>query len=355
MANFLLKKNEKLGKAPGTLQFIGQKRIEKVRLDLVRYHSEEVETFDDIALERLESLIRPDRVNWVIVQGLQDLELIIRLGKLFSLHELLLEDVLDTTQHPKYEEFGEKIFLIARRIRYHKDEDPSLKEEQLSLVIGDHFVLVFLESSADILKAIRQRLELPSSRLRGRGTVYLGYAILDRLVDNYVRILGEIGERIEVMEDTLLEHTDRHDLELINDRKREVNAMRKYTHPLIEVNQLFSKTEVPFRDEDMRPFFRDLKDHLTQTLDSIQAFKEQLENQMSTYHAIVANRLNDIIMVLTLFSVVFIPMTFLAGVYGMNFEYLPELEYRYAYPLFWLVQLLIAGGMIYYFRRRGWF
>ncbi len=353
MENSTVPKNDKVGKPPGTLQFIGTPKLEKTRMDFVQYSINEAEVYEDVTTEKVSSLIRTDQVNFLIVQGLQDEALARSIGQIFDLHILLLEDVLDTTQPPKYEEFEDQIFILARRMRSDKQLH-QVYTEQLGLVVGKHFVIVFLESKPELLNAILNRIQSHKARIRTKGTFYLGYAILDRLVDNYLRITEAIGDRVEDLEDELLEHPKKDHLNQINTYKREINFLRRNVRPIQEVVFSMSRAEMPFREKDMKPFLQDLRDHTTQTLETIASYKESLENQLNIYNATVANKLNDIMMTLTIFSVIFIPLTFFAGIYGMNFKYFPELDYRFAYPVFWGTQILIVLGMLLYFRRKRW-
>ncbi len=323
------------------------------RIRLVQFHKEAVQIWEDLSPEALPDHTDPDRVNWVIVRGLQDMEQVARVGRQFGMHELALEDILDTTQNPKFEDFGDHFLFIAKRL-HRKNEENRLEAEQLSLVVGKSFVLLFQETDHGLFKPIIQRIENNESRLRKKGSLYLGYALLDRLVDSYFHILEESGKGVEKLEDALLDQVDQKFVNQINAYKREINFIGRHIRPMKEIVFQYSRSELAIRNKEMIPFFRDLRDHQNQTLETLQVFKEMLENQMNTYNALVANKLNDIMRVLTIFSVIFIPMSFLAAVYGMNFEFFPELSLRYGYVLFWFVQLIIGGVMLYYFRRKRW-
>jgi len=353
MVKVFQRKGDKLGTAPGTLQFIGIDRKVPTQIRLVQFNKEEVRIWEDLSPETLSDHTQPDRVNWVIVRGLQDTEQVVRVGRQFGMHELSMEDLLDTTQNPKFEDIQDHFLLIAKRL-HKKNLEKRLEAEQLSLVVGKNYVLLFQETDHGLFNSIIKRIENGESRVRKKGSLYLGYALLDRLVDSYFRLLEESGQGVEELEDALLDDLDKETLNRINEYKREINFMGRHIRPLKDIVFQYSRSELGVRNKEMVPFFRDLRDHLNQTLETLQIFKEMLENQMHTYNALVANKMNDIMRVLTIFSVIFIPMSFLAAVYGMNFEFFPELSLRYGYLLFWLIQLVIGVVMLYYFRRKRW-
>lgn len=352
MARFLTNRNEKIGTAPGSLVFVGEKRTDKVQLDFLSYDAEtifekEIENISEVA-----KLIDPKQVAWLNLVGLHDVATIEQVGGQFDIHPLQLEDILNTAQRPKFEETDANVFIQIRML--HLKEDNTLYTEQLSILLQNNLLISFQEIPQDVFDPLRERLFRPTTKIRHRKNDYLAFAMLDAVVEQYVFIIEKFGERIEQLEDQLLQKPQNTHLEQINLYKREINFLRKTVRPARELVSQFKRSDALLMQESTQPYLRDLEDQIVLATEAIELYKDMLNDLLNLYNSALNNRLNDILRVLTIFSVVFIPLTFLAGIYGTNFEHIPELHYKYAYPIFWVVLVLVALGMVWYFKRKKW-
>lgn len=353
MARILKKEHRKVGAAPGSLIFVGTRRTERVTIEAIQYGADRFDVGEVVSIDKIGDFMAPDTITWLNVTGLHDTNVIRDIGKFFDLHPLFLEDVLNTDQRPKfdvYENFN-AFFLVMLRF---EGDLGAVEMEQVAIAAGKNFVISFQESERDVFDTIRDRLKVATTGIRTRGTDYLAFSLMDAIIDNYVISIEHFGTKIETLEDELLHEIRDEHLIRINTYKREINALRRVVRPVLEIAAQYHKSDSPLISPKTRPFIKDLVDHSTQAAEAIEIYKELLNDELSLYHASVGERLNDIIRVLTIFSVIFIPITFLAGVYGMNFSYFPELDHRWAYPAFWGVSLLISLFMLWYFWRKGW-
>ncbi len=296
-------------------------------------------------------------VRWINVDGLGDLRVIEALARKYRIHPLAVEDVLHVPQRPKldaFEEQGEyqaRLFIVARILRL---VDARLDSEQISLFLGHHTVLTFPEDQGDPWDPIRQRLEARSSRLRQHDASFLVYTLLDAVVDHCFPILEKYGDRLEDLEETLLETPDREAIHEVHRIKRELLSMRHAVWPMRDVIASLMADTSEVMGDQTRLYLRDLKDHVTQILDVLEAYRELVRGLVETYMTGVSLRTNEVMKVLTVVGTLFIPLTFLAGVYGMNFHFMPELSAKWGYPSFWIICVAVAVGMLVWFRRRGW-
>lgn len=349
------KHSSKTGAAPGTLHFIGRQKLSTPILELLQWRENEAKLSQIESIAALESLAEPNQQYWFNLAGLHDLKHVEEIGTHFKIHKLILEDILNTSHRPKFEDEGNALFIVLKMLRLNQTEDESrIDAEQISLLIYADKLLLFQETNEDVFNPIRERLQKATTRIRTKGTDYLAYALLDAVIDHYIMIIEELGERVEQLEQDLLNDPKELHLQQIKQLKIELNYLRKTIRPVLEVVVQFRKSESLLIQPDTVPYLQDLHDHIVHATESIELYREMLKDQLDMYNSHVANKLNDIMRVLTIFSVIFIPMTFLAGIYGTNFEYLPELSYRYAYPVFWAAMLLIAGTMLYFFKRKKW-
>nr|WP_299342701.1 magnesium/cobalt transporter CorA [Allomuricauda sp.] len=352
MARFLLKRNEKLGTAPGSLVFVGQKKVEEVELEILSYSPGEITEKTSKKAKDLSRLISPDHISWINHVGLHDIKSVQEMGELLGLHPLQLEDILNTAQRPKFEESDTDFFIQIKML--HMKDDQRLYTEQLSIVVQRNVLISFQEIPQDVFDPLRERIVRPTTKIRHRNSDYLAFAMLDAIVEQYVFIIEKFGERIELLEDQLLQKPEKLHLEQINLYKREINFLRKTIRPTRELISQFKRSESPLIQEETLPYLKDLEEQIILATEAIELYRDMLNDQLNIYNSSLNNRLNDILRVLTIFSVVFIPLTFLAGIYGTNFEYLPELHYKYAYPIFWAVLIFVALGMVWYFKRKKW-
>ncbi|RKN75145.1 magnesium/cobalt transporter CorA [Ulvibacterium marinum] len=352
MARFLVKRSQKLGTAPGSLIFVGKQKIDQVMLEFFSYDKSGILNKEIKHVGELKGLIDSKKVSWINHVGVHDEGAIESIGNFFHLHPLQLEDILNTTQRPKFEETDAYLFIQIRML--HLKEDGSLYTEQLSIVLMDGVLISFQEIPLDVFDPLRERLLRPTTKIRLRKNDYLAFAMLDAVVEQYIFIIEKFGERIEHLEDQLLERLEKSHLEQINLYKREINFLRKTIRPVRELVSQFKRSDSAIIHSTTQPYLRDLEEQIILATESIELYRDMLNDLLNLYNSGLNNRLNDILRVLTIFSVVFIPLTFLAGIYGTNFKYLPELDYRYAYPIFWLVLIAVAVGMILFFKKRKW-
>ncbi len=351
MPRFFTENGIKKGSAPGSLIFIGKQKMDKPRIELIQYGEEHYEEEELHEVDDIFQRIDPQHKNWVNIDGLHESSLIENIGIKLNLDTLLLEDILDTAQRPKCEVYDEHIYIVLRMIRYDERNEVTISE-QFSLVLGRHYLFSFQEIQGDILDSVRGRIRRKNGRIRQRSTDYLAYALIDAIVDNYIYAIEKFGDKIEEIDKQVLDNPKKEVLEQINYYKKEINYLRKAIRPVRELIVHLEKSD--FFDKKNRPFLKDLQDHITHAAEAIETYRELLSDQLNVYHTGIANKLNEIIRLLTIYSVIFIPLTFLAGIYGMNFKYFPELDYPYAYPIFWGVLVLIALSMVVYFKRRKW-
>jgi magnesium transporter len=299
----------------------------------------------------LANAFEPDTVTWIDVDGLHNADLIGAVGKIFGIHPLLIEDILHTDQRPKVEQYPDYIFIVMQLLHW---VDNQVEFEQLSLILGDSFVLTFQETNEDPFGPIRQRLQDPPGRLRRSGADYLAYSLLDVVVDNYFLILEELGEKIEALENRLVRDPSEDLLEPIYRLKREMLHLRRSVWPLREVVAGLQRGESSHFEESTLVYLRDVYDHIIQVIDTVETYRDIASSLIDIYLTGVSNRMNEVMKVLTVISTIFIPLTFITGLYGMNFAYMPELGWRWGYPVVWGIIVLISVVMLIYFRRRDW-
>jgi len=350
----LLKRTRKTqGQVPGELLFLGTKKVAKPTLTFMQYTQQ---TSSQMTLQSVSEIgpISPQTIAWLNVSGLHDTELIQAIGDRFGIHSLHLEDLLNVNQRPKIEEFDDYIFITCKHL-YFSREDNRIFSDQISLIIGDSYILSFQESQRDAFTAVRARIEKSRGRIRKRGVDYLAYALLDTIVDIYLYTLERFGEQIEDLESDVLHTNDKDILGRIYHFRREMHYIFRSLRPFRESVIQLHKLDTPLISSKTTPFLKDLLDLSNQTIDAAETYKEMLSDYSNLYNSNISNAMNEVMKILTIFSAIFIPLTFIAGIYGTNFEHLPEVHYKYAYPIFWLVLVIVAGVMIRFFKKRNWF
>jgi magnesium transporter len=335
------------------LVFIGSKKVENVRIRVIDYDGAQLKEDELKEIAQGGEFKRTNTVTWINVDGLHDLSLMKEVGDTFDLHPLLMEDILNTGQRPKLEEFDNCLFLVVKMLRYDK-ETQMIISEQLSMVLGNTFLLTFQEQPGDVFEPVRERIRKQKARIRASGIDYLAYALLDCVVENYVFIVERLGEQIEDMEEEVLERAKPAVMEKINTFKREMNFLRKSIRPAREAVVQLAKLDSELIHDQTIPFLKDLQDLVTQAAEAIDTYRDMLSDQLNLYNSVIGNRMNDIMKVLTIFAAIFIPLTFIAGIYGTNFEYLPELKFKYSYFIFWGVMVGVAVVMLIYFKKKKW-
>lgn len=344
---------KKAGTPPGTLVYQGEGPTDGIKISLIRYNEERFEENEPAAIEEAFPLGDGVSVAWLNVDGIHDPRVIERVGESLSVHSLVLEDILNTGQRPKLDEGEDYFYIVLKMLAYDEARD-ELESEQVSLLVGSDYVVSFQERVGDVFGPIRERLRQQRGRFRMRGADYLAYALIDVIVDNYFVILEKIGNRIEEMDERIISDPSPAALREIRALKRDMIFLRKSIWPLREVIGTLGRSDSNLIHEPTRIYLRDVYDHTIQVIDTIEALREMIVSILDIYLSSVSNRMNDVMKVLTIIATIFIPLTFVAGIYGMNFDFMPELHLRWAYPATLGVMAVIALGMLIFFRRRKW-
>ena len=347
------KRSEKAGLPPGSLVYVGDKTAATPRITVIDYDAAHVFEKVVASVEECFPFKETATVTWINVDGVQDAGVIERLGREFGIHPLVLEDIMTTTQRPKVEDLGNAVFVVLRMIETDPDGQ-NMTADQLSLILGPNYVLSFQETPGDCLDPIRERIRGGKGRIRSLGPDFLAYALVDAIVDNYFFVLEKLGERIDGLEETLIDQPQRTMLREIHDLKRRMIDLRKSVWPLREVAGGLERLETPLIKKATLPFLRDLYDHSIQVIDTVESFREMLTSMVETYLSSVSNRMNEVMKVLTIISTIFIPITFLVGLYGMNFVHMPEIRWRWGYAFVWALILGSVGTMLAFIRRKKW-
>ncbi len=348
-----VRRSKKSGLPPGTLVHVGERREDEVRITLLDYDRNNLEEKKVTDIGDCLSLKDKPTVSWINIDGIHHIDVIEELGEKFSLHPLLLEDILNTDQRPKIEDFDDYLFIVLKMLFYDKKEH-EFRSEQVSLILGPNYVVSLQESIGDVFDPVRERIRAGKGRIRSKGPDYLAYSLIDSIVDGYFLILEEVGEEIEDLEDELIHEPDQKTLEQIHRLKRELVLLRRSVWPLREAVNKLEREPSALIDESTKIYLRDIYDHVIQVIDSIENYREMISGMLDIYLSSVSNRMNEVMKVLTIIATIFIPLTFIAGVYGMNFEYMPELRWQYGYHLVWMIMVLTAFSMFLYFRRKRW-
>jgi magnesium transporter len=340
--------------SPGTLIHVGRPPDQAVTVEVCHFENESPLEHRVLARADEAAAYRDaPGFTWIDVNGVHDVAVIEQLGQVFGLHPLLLEDVVNTHQRPKLELHGEHLFLVLKMLIDDPDAE-GFEIEQVSVVIGPGHVLTFQERERDTFDTVRRRLADPATRVRQHGADFLAYALVDTIVDNYFAVLERVGDRIAELEDDILASPDRQALEAVFDVKRSLIELRRAAWPLRDALAAMSRGDTPLIQAGTLPYLRDVQDHALRVIDTIETYRDMATTMVEMYMSSVSNRLNEVMRVLTVIATIFIPLTFIAGVYGMNFHHMPELGWRWGYPLIWGVMIAVAVGLLAYFRRRGW-
>jgi magnesium transporter len=359
MAKRAKKRLKKAGLPPGTLVHVGEKKAEAVKISYLDYDEQNFREKQVSNIEECFPFKTTSTVTWINIDGLHDVEIIEKLGKQFELHPLVLEDVLHTEQRPKYEDFDNYIFVVLRMLQYN-EQIQDIESEQVSLILGANFVISFQERVGDVFESVRERLRNAKGKIRKMGSDYLAYALLDAIVDSYFAILEKFGERIESMEEELVVNPKEKTLQQIHTMKREMISLRKSIWPLREVISGLQRSDSSLISETTGIYLRDVYDHTIQVIDTVESFRDMVSGMLDIYLSSISNKMNAVMKVLTIIATIFIPLTFIAGIYGMNFNpekspwNMPELNWYWGYPAVWVVMAVVLVIMLVYFRRKKW-
>lgn len=347
------RKTHKVGLPPGALVYTGEKELDDVTINLITYDEIEISE-QSIQLSQLEQKLKEKKkVLWIDIIGLHDVALLEKIGTLFNIHKLTLEDILNVNQRPKMEAFNEYIFAALKMIQCQNPESP-IDDEQISFILKDGILLTFQEKKGDVFEFVRSRLTDPNLSIRHRKADYLLYALLDAVIDNYFVVMENVGERIENLESQAMTSPGNETLNALYIQRREMMDLRRSVYPLREVIGSFDKYADDKISPETRPFIRDLYENTIQVIETMEVFRDMSSGVLDLYMNSLSNRMNNIMKVLTVISTIFIPLSFVAGVYGMNFDNMPELHWKYGY--FYVVggMGLAIVGMLIYFRKKDW-
>jgi magnesium transporter len=347
------KRSEKAGLPPGTLIHVGEKKTEKVRISIINYDEAQFQEKEAKIIEECFPFKDKPAVSWINIDGINQVEIIEKIGEHFNIHPLVLEDILNTDQRPKMEDLGDYIFIVLKMLYYSERED-GINVEQVSLILGPNFVISFQEREGDVFNPIRERIRNGKGRIRKLDAGYLAYSLIDAIVDNYFIIPEKLGEKIEDVEEELVTNPTRATLQAIHNLKRELIFLRKSVWPLREVIGSLERGESSLIKKSTQIYLRDVYDHTIQVADTVETFRDMLSGMLDIYLSSISNKMNEVMKVLTVVATIFIPLTFIVGIYGMNFRFMPELELRWGYFAVLFGMVVIAIGMITYFRKKKW-
>ena len=344
---------QKAGMAPATAAYVGDPRDFKPWFDVIDYSENHFEEKFQLGIESANVLFSDQYVRWINVVGLHDEALINKFCEELSLHGLVKEDIMHANQRPKLDEYDDYLYVVVKMLSYDKDQN-AIVSEQLSIVLKGNTILTFIEDKGDIFDGLRDRIRKGNIKLRRSSADYLLYSLLDTLVDNYFVVLEKIGDKLEDLEIRMLDEAVKEDLQELHKSKRDLIYLRKYIWPLREVISLLSKGSSLHLQGNTALYLRDVYDHCIHVIDTLETFREVSSGLMDVYLSSISNRMNAVMKTLTIISTIFIPLTFLVGVYGMNFEFMPELKETWAYPAVWIVMVVVASLMLIWFRRKRW-
>jgi magnesium transporter len=339
--------------SPGSIIYTGENHTDKLFIDAFDYNKDSIEQLELKSIEEAFNFKHTDSNTWININGLNHIQDIEKIGKHYNLHPLIIADIANTSQRPKIDVYDDYIFVVLKMLYY--DDNENIKIEQISLVLGDNYVLTFQEIEGDVFDNVRERLLLSSSRLRTLSTDYLMYALIDAIVDHYYIVSETMGNKIEDLEEILFNGQIQDDLSMqVLNLKKEVLKVRRAIFPIREIISRIEKNEHALIKPNTIQYYRDIYDHVIQLSDSIDIYREMVWSLMDMYMTTISNKMNEVMKVLTIMASIFIPLTFIAGIYGMNFDNIPELHYKYSYHILWIVMILIFIGMIYYFKKKKW-
>ena len=350
----ILRRSKKTGAPPGTLIHVGEQKVQKAKITVLYYDQTNFQMNETATVEECIPLKEKPAVTWIHVIGLHQVEILEKLGSCYGLHPLILEDILNTDQRPKMEDFEDYIYIVMRLVSL-ADKSSDIQAEQVSLILGKNFVISFQETDTDFFGPIRERIKNSKGRIRTMGADYLAYILLDIMVDNYFAVLEKFGEQIETLEDSLMANPTLENLHTLHRLKREMIYLRKSTWPLRELINGLERAQSPLIQPTTLTYLRDIYDHTIQVIDTIETYRDMLSGMVDTYLTSISNRTNEVMKVLTIIATTFIPLSFVTGLFGMNFQNMPPLKWAWGFYSALALMLGIAGSMILYFRSKKWF
>ena len=345
--------NKKVGLAPGAMVYTGKKVEQKLFIESFNYNKE---TYQEKELPNVEEAFAykiSSPISWLNINGLNHVGAIEKIGNHYDIHPLVLEDIVNTAQRPKIDEYEDYLFIVLKMLYY--DDKDTIVSEQVSFILGKSYVITFQESEGDVFNTVRERIRHGRGRIRTMDSDYLLYALIDAVIDHYFVIIETLGNKIEDLESDVFDGIqDDNITRQIQDLKREILRVRRAIFPLREVISRIERHESPLIKDKTKTFFRDIYDHIIQVSENIDIYREMVWSLMDMYMTTISNKMNEVMKVLTIMASIFIPLTFFAGIYGMNFDYIPELKYKYSYFILWGIFIMMVIGMVIYFRRKKW-
>lgn len=348
------KKNtsQKIGLPPGSLQYVGNIKPEKVNISVIDYQNENFKETEVRTISEIYPYRDSASESWINIEGIHDTEIIEKIGKHFGIHYLTLEDILNTEHRPTFEEHDNYLFFTLKILIVNQENE--VDNEQISLVLGKNWLISFQEQHSEIFEKIRIRLRDEQARIRKRRVDYLFYALIDLIVDHYFLVIEHFKDDLEIIEENVLREPHKRYLIDIQNLRKELIDFRKVLVPLREGLIDLKSDNFELMGSDVQPYIRDVYEHTLYLFESTEYLQEGIIGVLDLYHSGIGNKTNQIMQVLTIISTIFMPLTFIVGVYGMNFDYLPEIHWKYAYPIVWLVMIGIVLGMLKYFRNKKW-
>jgi magnesium transporter len=345
--------SEKSGLPPGSLVHVGEAHPHEHKIYVVNYNKSILNKHTVKSIEELLPYKQTDTITWVIIDGLKDVSIIEAIGQFFDIHPLVLEDILNTHQRPKFEEFNDYLYIVIKAISM-RPNTLNVDYEQISLLVLNNFVFTFMEQPDKLFDPVLNRLDNEKSQVRNLGSDYLAYIIMDTVVDEYFALQDSFDELIESVEDKLLSEPSSETLAIIQKIKRELIFFRRSVSPLRELLAAIHRSESPLLKEKTKRYFSDIYDHAIRIIEAIESYRDLIAGMLDIYLSSVSNKMNETMKVLTVFASIFIPLTFVAGVYGMNFEYMPELKWRWGYPAIWIFFISVSVFLLRFFKKNKW-
>lgn len=351
MPKVISKESKKIGLPPGTPIYLGNDIAKKTKIDLIDYSEN---SFEERALEKVEECFpfkEKNTVTWINIVGIQETQVIEKIANKFGIHPLTIEDIVNTNQRPKIEDFENYIFIVLKMVYY---ANKNLTFEQISIILGENFVLTFQEKEGDVFGPVRERIRKNKGKIRKMGADYLAYSLIDAIVDNYFSVLENLGEQIEHIEDKLIVKPEQKQLVALHQLKRELLFLRRASWPMREAIGQMHRGGSKLITHTTEIYLRDIYDHTILIIDTIETYRDIISDLFDIYLSSISNKLNEIMKVLTIIATIFIPLTFITGIYGMNFEHMPELKWEYGYFLVLSIMAALGISMAVVFKKRGW-
>ncbi len=345
---------DKSGLPPGSLIHIGEKHAAECSISIVQYSTDRLIKHDIRTIGALRQLQNKALITWVNVDGLSDTSVIEEIGQELNIHPLVLEDILSTHQRPKLEEYEHYLYLVIKGISVDRQSHFHLRYEQISILLLANYVVTFKEKADDTFKPIYTHLQNGKGRLRQFGSDYLAYVILDTIVDEYFVVEDSLDEIIDTLEDNLLLNANTSILQDVQQLRRELITMKRSISPLRDLLAIIQRTDTALLQEKTLRYYGDVYDHVLRVTDSLDSYRERIAAMQDIYLSSMSNKMNETMKILTIFASIFIPLTFITGIYGMNFEYMPELKWHWGYPFLWVLFIFISVGLLIVFRRKKW-